>query len=174
MKKIIFALCLCLAFTSAYTQNTTYQERLYYTCKMWGFVKYYHSEVSQCNVNWDSVLTHYLPDVKTAVTENEFNDVLNDMLLAAGNMTLATTPPLTPLPPELSRNLDYSWLNDPILRSNDVKAFLDTIKNNFRPHPICWVQNNTGNPGGWLLFPYDSLILNVDIYSNYPSETDRL
>ena len=156
-------------------QNPTYQQKLFYTCKVWGFVKYFHSNVSVCGVNWDSVLIADLPLVKSAVSKNDFNDVLDTILNAAGPMALTNSPPSDTMAPELKRNLNFTWLNDPIFRA-DVQTQLDTIKNNFRPHAECWVHNNlhTNSYDGWLVFPNDSLILNINDYTNYPDEWHRL
>lgn len=160
---------------SVFCQNPTYQQKLFYTCKVWGFVKYYHSEVSTCQVNWDSVLIATLPLVKNAVTGADFNNIIDTMLLAAGPMEIAITPPLAPLPPELCRNLNFGWIHDTILR-NDVQIILDTLKNNFRPHNICWVEDNdyTTPYIGWLVIHQDSLIYGSDTYSNFPDEWHRL
>ncbi len=154
------------------------QEKLYYTCKVWGFVKYYHSEVSICNVNWDSVLLAVLPDVRSAANSTEFNDALMEMLNAAGTMALSTTYFPDTLAPELKRNRDWSWISTPTLRS-DVQSILDTIKNNFRPHASCWYRLNTsgssfGFSGGYFLFPFDSLGLNLNTTIAFPDENQRM
>ena len=131
-----------------------------------------------CGVNWDSILIHCLPLVKSAVTQNDFNNALDTMLNAAGPMAITHAPPCDTVPPELSRNLNFGWINNPILRL-DVQTILDTIKNNFRPHAECWVKVN--NPiynghydGGYLSFGADTLILNINDYTNYPDEWHRL
>ncbi len=178
MKKIQLVLIFTLGsslFLMTKAQNPTYQQKLYYTCKVWGFVKYYHSNVSTCGVNWDSVLLHCLPLVKSAVTQNDFNNALDTMLNAAGPMALTASPPCDTMAPELKRNLNFGWLSDPMFRA-DVQTILDTIKNNFRPHTECWVQNNnyTNSYIGYLVFPYDSLMLNQNFITNYPDEWHRL
>ncbi len=171
MKKSLVIIILCAIISIAFSQNPTYQQKLYYTCKVWGFVKYYHSRVSVCQVNWDSVLLQTLPLIKNAVTYDEFNGALDNMLIAAGPMEIATTPSPDTLPPELKRNLNFGWINDAIFRS-DVKTILDTIKNNFRPHPICWVHS--GSYTGWLSFPYDDPMIDSNAFINYPDENHRL
>ncbi len=160
-KKLLFAL-FCLLSFSSFAQVPTLQQKLYYTCKVWGFVKYFHSNVSTCNVNWDSVLISVLPAVRSAATMNQFNDALDTMLAAAGPMAISTTYFPDTLPMELKRNRDFSWIGSSLFRS-DVRVQLDTIKNNFRPHAECWVEDNTytGSYNGWLVFPFDSLMLNV-------------
>jgi hypothetical protein len=170
MKKLFLFFILCTTCIMAFSQNPTWQQRLYYACKVWGFVKYYHSRVSDCQVNWDSVLLQTLPRIKNAVTYHEFNDALDSMLLAAGPMEIATTSSPDTLPHELKRNLNFGWISDPVFRV-DVKVILDTIKNNFRPHPTCWVQPG---PVSWLAFPYDDPMIDSNTTINYPSEFTRL
>ncbi|MDR3681056.1 MAG: T9SS type A sorting domain-containing protein [Flavipsychrobacter sp.] len=175
---IIFITALVLSNTT-FAQVPTYQQKLYYTCKIWGFVKYYHSNVSNCNINWDSVLLASLPAIKNTVTKNEFNDALDTMLVAAGPMALSSTYFPDTLAPELKRNRNFGWINDANLRA-DVQTILDTIKNNFRPHIGCYVKDNTYpystsfNYGGLLLFPHDTILLDTSVFTNYPDEYNRL
>jgi carboxyl-terminal processing protease len=152
-------------------RNLTYRKNLYYACKVWGFVKYYHSRVSICEVNWDSVLVSVLPSIKNASTNDELNAALMTLLSAAGPMEIATTPSPDTLPPELKRNLNFNWINDAVFR-DDVRSMLDTIKNNFRPHSTCWIQYSSS--GGWLSFPNDDPMINSNAYVNYPDESHRL
>lgn len=179
MRKLLLFLSACTMCINTYAQTPTMQEKLYYTCKVWGFVKYYHSEVSVCNVNWDSVLLAVLPDVRSATTSTEFNDALMNMLNAAGPMALSTTYFPDTLAPELKRNRDWSWISTPTLRS-DVQTILDTIKNNFRPHPICHVDYNTSVGGlgmawgGYLKFPPDTAMINMNIHATFPNQDNKL
>jgi carboxyl-terminal processing protease len=175
MRKL-FILCLILSVCNGglRAQNPTYQQKLYYTCKIWGFVKYFHSGVSNCQVNWDSILVARLPAIKNAVTNTDFNNALDTLLNAAGPM--AIVPGVLPdtISPLLKRNRNFSWINDTLLRA-DVRVILDTIRNNFRPHLGCWVQvNYTSNYYGYLIFPHDSLEVNVNSFVNYPDEWHRL
>jgi carboxyl-terminal processing protease len=175
MTRTILLLIICLFTFNSFSQNPTYQQKLYYSCKVWGFVKYFHSKVSNCEVNWDSVLTHSLPLIKNAITKDDFNNALDTMLEAAGPMDIAITPSPDTLPLELKRNLNFNWISDTIFRQ-DIRVILDTIKNNFRPHPICWVKDNDGTSSntGWLVFPHDSLMIDSNLSSNYPNELIRL
>jgi C-terminal processing protease CtpA/Prc len=174
MKKLLL-LFLLFCMVHANGQNPTYQQKLFYTCKIWGFVKYFHSGVSTCSVDWDGILVSRLPYIKAALTNEDFNNELVTLLNAAGPMTIASGTLPDNIPPELKRNLDFLWFNNPIIR-NDVKVILDTIKNNFRPHSNCWVKNNdyTNSYTGWLVFPHDSLMVNIDTYDSFPDEYTRL
>lgn len=141
LKAISLLLLLTVAGPSAMSQNPSYQQKLYYSCKIWGFIKYFHSEVSNCRVDWDSVLVRTLPLIKDAQTNDAFNDALDALFAAAGQMEFATTPRPDPLPPELCLNQNFLWFNDPIIRA-DIRAKLNVIDSNYRPHQGCWVREN--------------------------------
>jgi len=147
-----------------------YQGRLYRLCKVWGYVKYHHTAVSNCRINWDSVLVATIPLVKAATDSNQFNAAVFQMLNAAGTMDAATTQPVLP---QVNVNTDSSWIDDPYF-SPLVHSQLDYIRQNFRPHDICFVRNNDFSDStitGWLVFPGDTFI---NITSSNPPEPVRL
>ncbi len=180
MRKLILLLICSLYGMNAMAQTPTLQQKLYYTCKVWGFVKYYHSNVSTCHVNWDSVLLHTLPLVRSAASSDQFNDALDTMLMSAGPMAISTSYFPDTLPAKLKRNRDWNWIAAPALRS-DVQTQLDTIKNNFRPNINCWVtvdsneatRGFTESWGGYLDFPLDTTLLNINTLSAYPDNDHR-
>ncbi|MFH1050425.1 MAG: T9SS type A sorting domain-containing protein [bacterium] len=172
MKKLM-VLFIFVAFSfNAFAQNPSYQEKLYYTCKVWGFTKYFHSQVNQYKVNWDSVLVNYLPEIKNAETTEEFNDKLLLILQSAGQMDIATTTSPDTLPPELKKNLRKDWSDDNVIRS-DIKEILDTIYNNFRPRAGCWA-NTSGASGYYFTFPLDDPIIDTSFSVTYPDEYNRI
>ena len=173
MKRWIFLSILLITGTAAFAQNPTYEQKLYYTCKVWGFVKYYHSSVSNCLVAWDDVLLRTLPMIKNASTSDEFNDALDSLIIGAGPMAIDTTFFPDTLSDESTRNRDFSWFGDSLLRT-DIKAKLQLVRDNFRPHPICWVKNNGGASGGWLAFPRDNPAVDIDASLNFPDEFTRV
>lgn len=148
MRKLVFSLILILSIlisVQSYAQSTDYYQRLYYTCKAWGYVKYFHSAMETCTIDWDSVLIASLPQVQAATNNQEFNDALYQMIIAPGGMAIPTTSPPV-IPDSLFLNLDNSWFNDSIL-SDQVRNELDTIEARFRPHDNCYVQSAyVGNP----------------------------
>ncbi len=173
MKKIIVLILTFGLYTGLLAENISYRDRLYYTCKAWGFVKYFHSEVSVCNVNWRQVLLNSLPEIKKAETVDEFNDALMAMLLEAGEMEKAESPLPDSLGPEIKKNLNFDWFNDRLIRS-DVKSILDTIINNFRPHKGCWVSDDGSAGTGYLSLPFEYPVVNIDFSVDYPDESTRL
>ncbi|MBE0643177.1 MAG: hypothetical protein IH600_03790 [Bacteroidetes bacterium] len=174
MNKVItvFALLMWMGSTLS-AQNMSEQDRLFWACKVWGLVKYNHSAVSVCAVNWDDVLRAHLPAIRAAMDYDSFNDGLMAMLRAAGPMDIATGPALE-IDNELNLNRHFNWVHDPALRT-DVQEQLDTILANFRPHDICWVlENKSETMAGWLVFPHDDPMVNTNAGTNFPTEEERL
>ena len=151
MKKKISILVLAMILLlngKLFTQDKSdsiYFQRFYYTCKAWGYVKYFHSAMAECSINWDSVLIHTLPQIQAAGSNQEFNNILYDMVMAPGEMAVPTTPPPI-IPDSLIFNLDNSWFNDTSIY-DEVRTVLDTIQSRFRPQYNCYVQSfYVGNP----------------------------
>jgi|GEM_PF-169509 len=172
--------CLALFFlficsSTALSQDPSYGQKLYYTCKIWGFVKYYHARVSNCLVPWDDALARTLPLVKSAATAEEFNDALATLIAAAGHMPEATTPSPDTLAPELTRNRDFSWFDDPLLHEN-IRSKLRYIRDNFRPHIVCSVRkknDTTLATSSYLVYPGDDPCVDIDASISLPDEYTR-
>ena len=146
--RLILAIFLLLVSLSAFSQvpDSVYYDRLYKVCKVWGHVKYYHTETAKGNVNWDEVLLNAVHGIKTAPDNNAFNDSLLSMLDQAGVM--GTSPVYSPgIIDSLNNNKDYSWIQNSMF-SDSVKARLDTIKTRFRSQPNVYVDEawSGGNP----------------------------
>jgi C-terminal processing protease CtpA/Prc len=160
MRKLFLALAVLSLFSgnllNAQTvSNNTYYKRLYYTGKVWGFLKYFHSAFSysaagdadsssQSALNWDSVLFQTVKDVKASASSADFNNALGKMLNSAGKMF----PPssiLPSVPDSLKYNINFNWLNDPVF-SSQIVARLDTVKDWFRPHNNRFVSNTALGP----------------------------
>jgi len=135
---LLFFITATLSF-GAYSQiaDSIYYERLYYTCKVWGHAKYYHSRIADGEVDWDDVLLAALPGIKNAPHNNAFNDSLLVMLQQAGE-TERGTEVLPEVPDSLNNNVDISWIYNTIF-SNGVSALLDTIIQRFTPRPNVYV-----------------------------------
>jgi len=134
-----------------------YHERLFYTAKAWGHVKYFHSAMAGFTVDWDDVLLESLDEIRSANDNESFNQALLDMILKAGPMGTGTTP-LPDTPDSLNNNTDTSWFYDSKL-SEEVSAALDTIKVRFRPQNNRYVseQWNNGPPAFGSDMKYNSI-----------------
>jgi C-terminal processing protease CtpA/Prc len=173
MKKLLILLILAIIPFNLFAQPPTDTEKLYYTCKIWGYMKYFHSEVSYCEFDWNQVLYDIIPEIIDLESKEDFDYAMNWFWDYAGPMEIATTDPPDDIPTELKRNLNLDWFNDRII-SDEVREKLEDIRDNFRPHKPCWTIDNNGSGFGWLAFPYDDPILKYDTYTKFPKESQRL
>jgi len=151
----------------AQVADSVYHQRLYHACKAWGHVKYYHTEVANGNVNWDSVLLVSANSFKTAPDNAAFNDSLLVMINKAGVM--ATSAVLMPVMVDsICNNTDMSWINSQPF-STEVRAALDTIRARFRPqsHVLVGEAWAGGNP----TFDADNKFYSEE---DYPNESKRI
>ncbi|MEJ2627734.1 MAG: S41 family peptidase [bacterium] len=155
--------------SSQKSDKDIYYERLFLTCKVWGFVKYYHSEIAKGNLNWDNILIQMIDNIKKIYTNEGFNQLLKDMIDSAGEMAKPSTP-LPQLPDSLKCNMDFDWFGHPLI-CKAVKARLDTIKSRFRPHSNYYVVKD--KYVGYPTFDGDAQFYKWG-YDEYPIEAKRL
>lgn len=141
MKKLLLFAVLLMHGTPSFLVGQSFLDsvsvnRLYYTCKVWGFLKYFHSSAAR-RTNWDAALLDAVPRVTNAQSKQEFNSALSLMISLAGSMAVPTSPP-SYVPDSLRYNLNLSWLTDTVF-SADVRATLDTVRNWFRPQDNYYV-----------------------------------
>ena len=151
--------------TYAQVPDSVYYKRLFYVCKAWGHIKYYHTETANGNVNWDNILLNTISGIKKASDNDSFNDSLLIIINSAGTMGTSTE-----TLPDISDSLfivNYEWIHNPIL-SNSVKAKLDTIKSRFRPQSNIYINETEW---GTLNFGGDQLYYHGD---SYPTEEKRI
>ena len=67
-------------------QNPTETQKLVATCKVWGFLKYYHPKVANGEFNWDKQLFEVLPKIEQAKDQNEFSQVLENWITSLGEI----------------------------------------------------------------------------------------
>jgi hypothetical protein len=149
LQRIFTLLFTALIFSSAGAQivpDSIYFQRLYHSCKVWGYVKYFHSAMENCEIDWDSVLIAKLPHIQSEPTNQGFKDILLDMIMAPGEMGTPAGPPPN-IPDSLFFNLHLDWFNDTAL-SPAIHDALDTIRVRFRPQGNCYVSPapGTGQP----------------------------
>jgi len=165
---ILFSLINTSIIYSQATQDTLYQ-RLYYTCKVWGFLKYFHSEVAKGDLDWDSELISTVSNVKNDTSNDDFNLSLSNMIDNAGIMEKRGYP-LYDAHDSLKYNLELSWLSDSTL-SDSVSAKLDTVETMFRRQNNYYVGEAWA--GGNPTFETDNQYYEWGV-NLYPNEEYRL
>ena len=157
-------------------QDSIYYKRLFYTGKVWGFLKYFHSEVAAGYIDWDLQLINTLTNIKSDTSNQDFNNSISEMIASAGVMVRKGYP-LYDAPDSLKYNLDLNWTNAPIF-SDSVKANLDTVKSRFRRQYNYYVQGiqtslpDFGGKGGWL-FDNDDKYYQWGV-NEYPDKNKRI
>jgi C-terminal processing protease CtpA/Prc len=130
MKKITLFFLLFLSQITLVQAKITETEKLTATCKVWGFLKYYHPKVANGEVNWDNQLLEILPKIEKAQTQAEFSLVLENWIDDLGPV-IEIAPIIAPKGVEyFNKNFDLSWLNNSKLFSKKLSKKLKFIENN--------------------------------------------
>ena len=170
LRKCILVISLALLSLKPYAQinaDSAYHSRLYFLCKTWGHVKYFHTEVAKGEVDWDDALLAAIQGVKNAASNDAFNQAVADMINKAGEMGTSDVP-RPDVPDSLNNNLDTEWVNDPAL-SATVSEALNTIMNRFKPQNNAYVDEAW--PGGPPNFDGDNLYYSGIVL---PGEPERI
>ncbi len=154
------------AAAPAYEQPA-YDQRIELFGKSWGLLKYFHSEIAACRVDWDAVFIDLYPQIGGTGTTAEFNDLLHKLIDEAGPNTQRGPLPDDP-EPHLQQAVDYSWLNSEFI-AEATRLRLQAVLDAFRPGDHCLV--GTG-PAGEPVFDADQGYF--DTAGVYPAEAYRM
>lgn len=129
MKKITFFFFLVLSQITFGQAKISETEKLAATCKVWGFLKYYHPKVANGDFNWDKQLLDVLPKIEKAETQKEFSLVLENWIDDLGAIK-ETAPIVIPKDVEFfDKNFDLSWFNNKLF-SKKLSKKLKFIEDN--------------------------------------------
>lgn len=155
MKNKIFLVLLLIIQAAFSNNNITENQKFAATCKIWGFLKYYHPHVADGSKNWDEQLFTILPVVEKAQTKEEFSLVLENWINSLGEVKV--TMPIDQ-PKEIDhfdKNFDLSWIDKNKLFSKNLSKKLRFIESNriqnkqyyFTITPYVSVTNEIKYPG---------------------------
>lgn len=112
-------LTLVLFFCSSFYLQSTAQfgapekevDNLIYLAKTWGYIKYFHPEVRNCQKDWDAILISTLTELNGSAQE-DYHDLLEAMMDQVGIIpeSNGSAPPI--LANEELNNLNIEWMND--------------------------------------------------------------
>ncbi|MBI3136818.1 MAG: hypothetical protein HYZ14_19240 [Bacteroidetes bacterium] len=109
--------------------NPSEVEKLAMTCKVWGFLKYYHPQVATGKYDWDYALIKFLPFVEEAKTWDELNQVAFSSILSLG--TVPTCETCDSINPDwFNENFDLRWTDDQRVFSPQLISVLDGLEQN--------------------------------------------
>jgi C-terminal processing protease CtpA/Prc len=154
MKKIVLFLLVVFSQNLLAETKITETQKLATTCKVWGFLKYYHPKVADGSKNWDEQLFIILPQIEKAQTKEEFSLVLENWIDALGEVK-KIAPILSPKDIDyFDKNFDLSWIDKNKLFSKNLSKKLRFIENNriqnkqyyFSSNPYVSVTNEINYP----------------------------
>lgn len=130
MKKITLFLLVIFSQLVLANAKLTETQKLAATCKVWGYLKYYHPKVADGSKNWDEQLFTILPKVEKAQTKEEFSLVLENWIDYLGEVKKIA--PIAP-PKDIEyfdKNFDLSWINNDKLFGTSLSKKLKFIEEN--------------------------------------------
>ncbi|WP_158728582.1 MULTISPECIES: S41 family peptidase [unclassified Flavobacterium] len=130
MKKNTLLLLVLLSQTLFGQVKFTENQKLAATCKVWGYLKYYHPKVANGDFNWDNQLFEVLPKIEQANTKEEFSNVLENWIVSLGEVKNVTPIIQTKGIEYFDKNFDLSWINNNELFSKKLSLKLKFIENN--------------------------------------------
>ncbi|KAF2336204.1 S41 family peptidase [Flavobacterium daemonense] len=129
MKKI-FLIVVVLLFQNSFSKPISETQKLAATCKVWGFLKYYHPNVADGSKNWDEQLFQILPKVEEAQTSEAFSLVIENWVDSLGEIKKQETLKPAVKKEYFDKNFDLSWFNNKELFSKSLSKKLKFIEEN--------------------------------------------
>ena len=130
MKKLLLLLSLCV-FQIGFSLNVLSEtDKLATTCKVWGFLKYYHPNVASGKFDWDEELYQILTKVEEAKTKEEFSIVIETWIDKLGEVPKIKIVDKLPKENYFYKNLDLSWTQSSTLFSKSLSNKLKWIEEN--------------------------------------------
>ena len=129
MKKTLL-LALVLIFQNVFSKPITETQKLAATCKVWGFLKYYHPSVADGSKNWDEQLFQVLAKVEEAQTAEAYSAVIENWIVSLGEVKSNTVSKSASKIEYFDKNFDLSWFSKNNLFSKSLSKKLKFIEEN--------------------------------------------
>lgn len=129
MKKTLL-LVLVLLFQISFSKPITETQKLAATCKVWGFLKYYHPNVADGSKNWDEQLFLILPQIEKAQTTEEFSNVIEKWIGSLGEIKSYKPVKTKSKIDYFDKNFDLSWISNADFFSKALSKKLKFIEEN--------------------------------------------
>ncbi|PWB19843.1 S41 family peptidase [Flavobacterium sp. HTF] len=127
MKRILLVF-LVLIFQFSFSKPISETQKLAATCKVWGFLKYYHPNVTNGSQNWDEQLFQILPQVEQAKDTEAFSLVIENWISSLGEVKVYKAVKPASKKEYFDKNFDLSWFNK--LFSKSLSKKLKFIEEN--------------------------------------------
>lgn len=104
--------------------------KLYATAKIWGFLKYYHPNVSGGNLDWDKELFRILNEIEHYETKQEISRLYNRWIGSLGEFKVCSKCLKGSDKKYFDGNFDLSWTHADTLFTKELSKQLKYIENN--------------------------------------------
>jgi C-terminal processing protease CtpA/Prc len=145
MKKITLLLLLVISQISFAQNKLSETQKLAATCKVWGYLKYYHPNVADGSKNWDEQLFAILPQIEKAQTKEEFSLVLENWINSLGEVPINKSLAFESDTDFFTKNLNLSWINQSDFFSKTLSKKLKFIETNRYQGKPYYVQYDLDN-----------------------------
>ena len=137
-RSLSITLAFLILITSSFTpksiekeQTLSKVERLYLTCKVWGFLKYYHPKIGTGVYNWDDKLLGVLKNTSNITTYEQLNTYMYRWIYAIGPRKPCVSCKKRNPDPYFLKNFDLSWTQGKDFSEELRKTFKDIETNRF-------------------------------------------
>lgn len=113
---------------SAQTLSET--QKLESLCKVWGFLKYYHPNVSKGQFNWDQQLFQKIDELENINNKDQLNELYSNWIESLGKIEVCKNCVNDNDKVYFLKNFDLGWMNDQRIFSENVREKLKFIENN--------------------------------------------
>ncbi|KMQ67911.1 hypothetical protein ACM39_11270 [Chryseobacterium sp. FH2] len=124
---LLIIFILSLNFSAQAVSETQKLESL---CKVWGFLKYYHPNVSKGNFNWDEQLFQKISELKKINDKSQLNELYSSWIESLGKVDKCKECLQEENKTYFLKNFDLNWINDKSLFFENTSEKLKYIQNN--------------------------------------------
>jgi C-terminal processing protease CtpA/Prc len=129
MRKVYFIFIIIVQFAFG-QEKLSETQKLATTCKVWGYLKYYHPNVADGSKNWDEQLFQILPKVGEAQTATEFSLVMENWITSLGEVKGYKAVNPNSKVDYFTKNIDFKWIDNSKLFSKTLRNKLKYIEEN--------------------------------------------
>ena len=136
-------------------------DNIYKVGKVWGFLKYYHPQIADGNLNWDYELIRMIPEVLSQTNKTSINTILKNQIDKLGDFTIGDVA-------ETNRGIKLNppvlWISDTTFLSTELSLALKEIRDckKSNEHYYVSLARNIGNPIFTNEKPYTNMDFNDD------------
>lgn len=128
----------------SFSQELTQTEKLYATCKVWGYLKYYHPKAAAGKIDVDQQLFLILPKIAAANTKESFSEILISWIACMGKIKSRTKAEKHLY---FNKNFNLDWTQDSHYFTKELSETLKRIEINRHQgnkHYVTYSQKGLG------------------------------